>query len=438
MSDNIDLIIQVQVTTQTAVPSQAGFGTPLIAAYHTVSGPLVQGFTSVDDAVEAGHDEDGFVVRAMSEMFSQNPRPPIVKVGRRSELDNRTYELKVTSDQAALVYEFTIDGVDLSYTVGSGSGVTETTVAAGIAGVIAGASGLTVTAASSGANVSIIGTALQVIEIANRSRELELRETTTATNVAADLSAISAFDDDWYGLVLDVSTATAIDDAAEWIQARNKYFFAGSCDSKCGDPSSTTDIAYVVKDSGYTQTTVLYHENPGELLAAAAMGRWLPFVPPGSETLAWKTLAGVAGSNVTATEFQALQAKNATTFSDLGGVNVLFEGKSGAGVFCDTIRGIHHQTARIKERFVSILSSARKVPYTDAGVSLFTGAIDSILESGATSDFVARDPAWTVTAPLVANQNPNDRAARRFPGIRYSYNLAGAVHGLSVSGVATP
>src|SRR5436189_498411 len=96
MADAITEIVQVNLTANTATPTQQGFGVPAIVGYHTYYSDLWREYTGT-----AGMVSDGFSVYhplylMAQAIFSQNPSPAKIVVGRLPTATARAFTLTIT------------------------------------------------------------------------------------------------------------------------------------------------------------------------------------------------------------------------------------------------------------------------------------------------------------------------------------------------------
>jgi hypothetical protein len=420
-------IVDVQITATTATADRAGFGVPLIAAHHTQYADRVRTYTNLQGLVD-----DGFVTTSptyllAAALLSQNPRPKTFKVGRRALAPAHAYELTVTDATQGRVYTVTINGVAVTYTVGAAE--TPTTVATALELLIDAAGAWSSTSATSVITVSNVGGA--ALTFSGLNAELKLRETTADPGIATDLTAINAADADWYALLIDSNGEAEILAAAAWIEAQEKIFIASTADTLVTDAGTTTDVASDLETAAYARTALLYSVFPQA--AAAWAGKLLP-TDPGSETWAFKTLATVPYSSLTASQVTALDNKSANHYTRIAGNNLVRKGKVSAGEYIDVVRFRDWLKARIQERILNVLMNAAKLPYTDAGVDVVRSEIYAQLRQGIAVGGLAADPEPTVTAPKVADIDPADRANRLLPDVEFSATLAGAIHALEIRG----
>jgi hypothetical protein len=267
-------------------------------------------------------------------------------------------------------------------------------------------------------------------------RHMWLENKTVDPGIATDLAAIAAFDDDWYGLLLDSNSPAEVLAAAAWVETQTKLFGATVSDTEILDQATTTDVMSTAADSSYARTYLSYHDSEDSFLAAGQMGDRFP-ADPGSSTWAYKTISGVAVSTLTASEEAQITAKKGNYYVTKAGRNVVINGWTSSGEFIDVTRGLDWLRVRIQEDVFVLLASSEKIPYTDVGVSTVDAAILSRLRDAVSKNVLAADPEPTTTIPKVADQSPTDRSNRYFPDIRFGGTLAGAIHTLEIEGFIT-
>lgn len=268
---------------------------------------------------------------------------------------------------------------------------------------------------------------------------LALTDVTAEGGLTADLNALLTADPDFYGLALDSTAADELELAFAWAGSNRRLFAYQSADSACGDPSDETDILSVAQAAAAGYATGWYHPAIGGAdaqVAAALLGNRLP-VDPGSDTWAFKTLAGVTVRSPTTTARAAVLAKNGNVYERKNGVNVTFPGKVALGEWVDVVRGLDWQRARMQEALFALQTANAKVAYTDEGIRLIAAAIFGVLSQGVTAGLYAADPKPTVSAPRARATSSGNRSARQLPGVTFAAQLAGAIHTATVTGTAT-
>jgi hypothetical protein len=273
-----------------------------------------------------------------------------------------------------------------------------------------------------------------------------VKNQTPDPGLEADLNAIKAVDNDWYGLALDSNSEAETAVAASWAEAQGKLFAAQSADTACKSADSTTDVAADLVTAGYARTSFCWHSGIG------AQGTWLSLglmakqftAPPGSDDWDFKKLAGVDVDTLTDTEFDALRVKNATVYVRTRGINVTRGGDTPDGEHVDVVRFVDWLNARMNERYVFLRANNPKIAYTDAGIAKIVSEFEAQLADGVTAGGLdpgnedeGIDPP-TVTAPRVADISPTDRANRHLPNVTFSARLAGSVRTIDVTGTLVP
>lgn len=258
-----------------------------------------------------------------------------------------------------------------------------------------------------------------------------------SSGIADDLAAILVADSDWYGLLLDSNSKAEARAAAAWVESNGRFFGAQSADAACKDSGSTTDVAYLLRQSAYARTRLDFHPALGtQFLAAGLMGQRFT-ADPGSDTWAFKTVAGVATYALTDTELANLHAKNAGTYTVVKGLSLTLDGKMADGEYADVVRFLDWLRSGMQDRVLFLLANNPRIQYTDAGVDLVKAEILAQLNEGIRNGGLAATPKPTVTAPLVADVDPTDRANRFLPDVSFTARLAGAIHSVSVNGVVS-
>jgi hypothetical protein len=84
-----------------------------------------------------------------------------------------------------------------------------------------------------------------------------------------------------------------------------------------------------------------------------------------------------------------------------------------------------------------LLVNSPKVPYTNAGITAIEGEIRRSLTEGVTNDFIATEPAFTVTTPNVSDVSQADKANRVLRNVTFQATLSGAIHVVEINGVVS-
>lgn len=426
-------IINVQITRQTTAVSRAGFGTPLVLDAHVNFTERSRIYTAASAMLDDGFESTDPAYIAVNAILSQNPKPSSVKVGRR-QVDVIGISVDTAVDNTD--YSVVINGT--TFTFNSGVAATVVTIAAGIvAAVNAGAEPVTAGDDLDGTftlTTDVAGTAFTATVVgANMSYE---KPYAVVDSVADDLTAIAEVDNDWYTLLFTSRIQADVEAAALWIESQRKIFATASSNANILSAVSTTDVAYVLNAAGYDRTIVMYSATPETFPDAAWLGKQLP-TDPGSTTWMFKQLATITADSLSPTQSTAARNKKCNTYETIAGVSITREGTVASGEFIDIIRGVDWLQARMEERIYSRLVNSNKIPFTDTGVSIIVAEIQAQLNQGIDNGLLATNPAYSITAPLVADVSVNDKANRLLPDIQFTAYLAGAIHAIQVNGTVT-
>lgn len=268
---------------------------------------------------------------------------------------------------------------------------------------------------------------------------LSTEQTHADPGIATDLTAIKKASSAWYGLVTLHNSSALILAAAAWAEANEKLYIAGTLDSPVATSadSGATDIAHQLKALSYARTSIIFHPANDEFAGAAEIARWFP-IDPGGDDWRLKTLVGVTVKTYSDTQTTNMTDKHVNWYADLGGANVVQgEGKVAANEYIDVIRFRDWYSARLQERGANLLIQAEKIPFTDAGIAVIEAMIKGLNQEGIRAGGIASDPAPVVIVPKAADISTADKQARWLRGVKSTWELAGAIHKLSVTVQAT-
>lgn len=444
-----DQIVDVTITRQTVFPTRAGFGIPLLLAFHTRTANMLDTFTKPDDMLDAGFETTDSAYKMALAVSSQNPKPKKFCIGRRLHATTQVIKLLPKTLTEGFIYAFHyVDptGIDTAITYTNGASETAVTIGTALNTAINALGGSSSTVNGSTGEVTITGTTpgvfFDLYKLPART-DLTVQNTSTDANIVDDYNAVKAVDaSTWFGVAIDSNAPAEIEALAVVVEADKKIFCCEASDSDIPDNASTTDLASDLKTAAYANTFGIYSQTRllGYRAAAwLAMGLAAGAQIPGGNSWAFLTLGGQAADTLLSDgDALTVQGKNFTTYTPIGGINQTYQAKTPDGEFIDLIVGSYWLQARIKERVLGILHNAAqsgsKIPYTDAGVAIIVGAVYAQIKEGIKNGFLADLPAPVVTAPKVADVDPAERAARSLPDVNFSAKLAGAINSLTING----
>jgi uncharacterized protein DUF3383 len=427
-------VVTMSIEIKDAAVSQQGFGVPLIAGYHTYWAERVRTFSDPDEMTVAplSMPTTHPIYLAAKALKSQRPTVEQFKVGKRLGAVTHTVRLTPSTPIAGEVFSLKVDGVAVSVTADGTPTVAEITGALTTA-----ITALTdVTATDNTTNVSVAGdTAGKLHAYTELSSNLAFKDLTAnpATTIQTDLAAIRAYDSDWYALLLDSNSEAEGLAAAAWAESQKVLLFLSTADTEVTDGGVSNDFGSDLKTATYHRAIILWHHNPSQYAAAAWVGRMLSKTP-GSATWANKSLSGVDKSTLSDTQRAALKAKNVNYYVDVKGVGFTLDGRAASGRYIDITHGQDKFDARVSERIVGMLANNDKVPYTNKGAQLARAQVEGQILEGIGDLYIDGTSPWSVTVPLVADVNPNDRIARTLPNVKFNFVLQGAVHKVNIIG----
>ena len=445
MAIAISDIANVQIALQSTGVSRGEFGIPMIVAPLMTFSERVRSYSSYAAASE--DDLPPNVLTALSDAFSQNPRPRRIKVGRRAVLKG---VVEVATAVNLGTYSITVGADTYSYTADSST--TKTEIVTGLAAAVTADTDEIITATVVGETLQIafIGSNIAAVSLGSNLQWGTISPLAAGTAVADDLDAILDEDAAWYGLVMVERTKADQIKAAEWTEANEKLFVTATSESAVLTAGDSTDLISVLKDARYFRTAVVYHTNAATEYPDAAWAARVFTIQPGGETWALKQLASITPSTLTGTQRQTIYNKGGNTFEYLAGQNIALigvgidgnGGKTVAGEYIDIIRGRDWLKDTIQVNMTQMLINRNKVPYTDGGIQLCVNNLRKSLQEGQNVGLIAPDeldtqgitvPGFVITYPRSVELAPSVKASRVL-SLGFTARLAGAIHVVNIDG----
>jgi hypothetical protein len=278
------------------------------------------------------------------------------------------------------------------------------------------------------------------------------------TPVAA-VQAISPLNADIYGIMFAAATPPTDvqrQAVAAYIEGASPTHIYGITvqDPLAIDPTSTTDLGYLLKAANYSRTFWQYSSS-SPYAVASMFGRAFTtdFSANNSViTLKFKQEPGVTAESLTETQAAAIDAKNGNVFVNyMNDRAIIQQAKMASGIFFDERQGTDWLQNQVQTDIFNLLfTSPTKIPQTDPGMhQLATTAEQSMdravnnglvapgiwtssLEFGLLKQNQALAKGYYVFMPPVATQSQSDREARKATTMQIAAKLAGAVHDANV------
>lgn len=278
-----------------------------------------------------------------------------------------------------------------------------------------------------------------------------------AETLAAGASALIAASGDWYAGVLveeGVDSASIIA-AANIIEAQQKkrVFGVTITDTTAIDPTSTTDLGYLLDANNLGRTFAQYSQYEPQA-AASFFGRASTVNFNASRTtltMKFKQEPGVRAETITETQATALKDKHVNVFVNYDNdTAIIQEGVMSDGTFFDERHGLDWLENDIQTAVYNLLyTSTTKIPQTNEGTHLIITTIEDRLVQAVANGLVAPgkwnaggfgqlrqgdylSKGFYVYGPPVETQSQADREARKSVPIQIAVKMAGAVHSVDV------
>lgn len=446
---SINDIVNVQITRETASVSRQGFGTILILGPN-VNSPFrteeFQELADIADAVVGGINSPEY--QAAANILSQSPRVTRLKLGNLTGTRTLTDNAGTYTAGSAKV---TVNGDEITQAFDTDKNTTLTALAAQIAAHAAVDTAVYTAGSHTIVITPLTGNLLMIsfdLTVITGTMDWELTATATEDYVDA-LNAIVGYDNDWYGLVIISRTEQDQLDVAAWVETQSKILGLASDDADIVDlteSGDTTTIAYQLKALGYARTFLFYHSDAANSYPEAALlGKVLPY-DPGSYTAKFKTLSSIAVDILDAGQRTNALAKNVNIYEEVGGVNIVEDGKVVEGEWLDVIIFVDWLDANMTADVFELLKRLKKVPYTNAGIAAIQSIIIKRLVMGqdvggiSPMEFDADEiqiGGFNTSVPALADVSSSDKAARILNNVKFTAWLAGAIHVVNIQGIIT-
>lgn len=447
---SLDNIVQVTISRETTAVAQASFDVfGIIAEFNTskttVEFERYREYASLTEMIEDNWETTDEVYIAANKVFSQNPKVEKIMVGRKDSGDASWAEALtaiqsasqdwyvfciIASHSATVVFDSDFvasNAIDITI---NGTSVTTvnfdtdqaTTMAAIAAQIESDITGSTATVDPSDTDHRTL-----IVEVFGESG-IDSMSVTVTLGASQPTAAITYVNEDDYKAV------------AAWVETMKKIFIYSSSSSAIKNPSSTSDLAYYMKNLAYDRTISCYHpdsqgDTAPDFFESGWPGECLPY-DPGEQTWCFKTISGVSPYNLTSSERTAILNKNCNIYTTTAGVNITESGVVASGEYIDVMRGIDWLQARLQEEVFTNLVNERKIPFTDEGVTIIVGIVQGVLEEAADQGILVSE-SIEVEAPAVADISDANKLARTLPDINFTATLQGAIHKVQINGTVT-
>ena len=426
MANDLQDVVEVTITRETASIDTAAFNIPLILATFTNFSERTRTYTSITGVGEDFSSTSNAYKMAQA-MFSGDITPPSIVIGRR-QVDEVTLTPTVANNTT---YTVTINGVEYSYL--SDADATAAEITLGLDTAIGSPTGITVTDNIGTLTVEVTtpGTDWSILVSSNLT---QVNTAPTETWVEA-LEAVEAENNDWYALTAETHVNADILALAAAIEARRKIYGTSTQDATV-PTTSTVDIASQLFDLNYDRTFLVYLPTADTQFPECVwIGSQLPEVP-GSNDWDLKQGSGITVSNLTETQKVNLRNKNTNFFTRKAGVEIFQDGDMVSGSPIDEVIFIDWVVASLEESVFFRMVNSKKIPFTRTGATIIESDIRTVLSQGVSNGGIADDTPYTVQAPDVLAIPEVQRAQRIMGDFIIRFRLAGSVRKVIIRGSA--
>ena len=447
---NIDRIINVQISLNTAGITSQGFNTMLIAGWHGYSTERVMTITDANELLEMGFKADNPIYCAAADAFSQTPHVREVKIGR---MQCDTVRLGFNGDViAGNIYSLQANSVDAKGEIVAEVSMYTSQEADTVADVLAGlADGLkdsVVYIASVVENELYIKSAdpTHSFAVVPMSPLVINSFVPADISIAENMANIAGADTDFYGIILASRKQDDILAMADWAETQTKLFVTAIAEVGAKNAEVTADTGALLMEGNYYRTAWYYHADAEtDFPDAAIMSRCFT-VLPGGETWANKRLSAVTTDVLKEHEYKAIIGKNGNTFEKFRNISITQNGKVAAGEWIDVIRFRDWLVETIQTEEFTMLINRDKLPYTDSGIALVESTLNSVLALGQRRGGIApveydeegnKNTGYVITVPKASSISANVKAQRVLRDVTFTARLAGAIHVVEITGSLT-
>lgn len=237
------------------------------------------------------------------------------------------------------------------------------------------------------------------------------------------------FYNDWYFVLLDTGEVADYKAISDAVEAKGLKVAAHVVDD-------ATDLA-TLTTTKYDRTFIIEHDKAAELPHAALIGA-VGSRPVGSVTWKFKTLKGVTPRDLTPVELSDIHTSGAIAYVTKAGIAQTSEGKMVSGEYIDVIHGKDWVKLNIEQRVQTLLSTNSKIPYTDSGIAQIESEVRTVFEIAGQNGIIATNDSgqylYTITTKGRNEVSVEDRATRKYNGLSFNFELAGAIHEANIKG----
>ena len=440
---SLDSIVVVNITRDTKVPTQTGFGIPAILSVEA-DALLAQRVTSYDsETVLASLLADGFTTASQTYLVaqaivSQANKVQTIKVIKQAASVAQSDIINIDTVANLTTYGVTFNGVLVEFV--SDADATDAEIQAGLIALLDAIPGVNAGFTANGTDkidvlASTAGEGYSVLVTADMSI------TAGAANLGPVEEIIEAReeDDDWYFLLDTTHTLLQATLIAAYIETQIKLYAYQTDNATSRDTAEsldTTGLMKILKNNNYDRSFGMWVPTADlpEYKMAAIVGLQAP-KDPGSTNWKFKEVNGATAVKFTTQQKKNVQDKNGNVYVLVASFNIFEEGVVASGEYIDIMRGTDWIQARIKEKVFGLLVSEEKVAMSDGGIESVGLQVQDVLERAVDRTILlGGEDGPVVTVPKRSDTTKADRAARFLRDITFTGNYAGAINKVQIDG----
>lgn len=238
---------------------------------------------------------------------------------------------------------------------------------------------------------------------------------------------------DSYRIVTSGTTEVGRDLIAEYVKGKALFYYANFDDVDEYE-------AFAVANDDNDNVVGFVHDREGQNLAAAAAslasGNFF-----GDWWMEFKNLVGISPNTFTKRENDKILEYNGTVYIREARRNLLTGSKVVSGEYVDIVETEHYLVDEIIKKMFSILSTTKKIPYTQKGIDLFEGGLRNVLDLATDRGVLATDEndnaVYKVSTPLRTSVDTDYIKNRILPDVKFVAVPTGAIGKVEINGTLT-
>lgn len=158
----------------------------------------------------------------------------------------------------------------------------------------------------------------------------------------------------------------------------------------------------------------------------------------GSYTYKNLILTGIVPEDLGAEEVEEIHKAGGICILKKAGDVVTSEGKTTDGEYIDIVDSKDYIISNIVYQGQKLLNNSKKLSFDNVGITQLENVVTNVLADAFNNGIIAvnedGEPAYSTNFAGRADVSAGDRAARKYNGGKFSFDLAGAIHNATVNG----